>query len=243
MRLVLGDAQSITGREDRSATRTARVQRKEAVIVRAARDIFLERGFKGTTMAHIARGSGVADGTLYTYFQNKEALARAVVADFYKRLTQSAQEGVDALSQIEDRLRFLARHHLVNVMAERRVLEMMPLIDMHSDDYEGSELFGLNKNYVVIFDRVVKNGQANGVIKPELTLWMLRDIFFGGLDYGCRTMMIKGRDGVDEFVEQMTSLILMEPGVIANAAEASLIQRLEKTADRLETLLQTNGNK
>ena len=219
-------------------TRQERVQRKEDLIVGAARDVFLQRGFKGTTMAQIARGSGVADGTLYTYFQNKEALARAVVADFYKRLTESAQAGVDAVSSCEDRLRFLARHHLVNVMEERRILEMMPLIDMHLEDYEGSELFDLNKNYVVIFNRIIKDGQARGDIKPHLTVWILRDIFFGSFDYGCRTMLIKGRDdGVDVFVDEIVDLILTPNASISTPVE-SAITRLENTVDRMETLLQ-----
>lgn len=219
------------------ATRQERVQRKEDVIIGAARDVFLERGFKGATMAQIARGSGVADGTLYTYFQNKEALAWAVVADFYKRLTDSAQAGVDAISGCESQLRFLAKHHLTHVLAERRILEMMPLIDMHLEDYEGSELFDLNKNYVVIFNRITKDGQARGDIKPHFTPWILRDIFFGGIDYGCRTMLIKGRgEDVDAFVDQVIDMIMTPSAVEADPVD-SAVTRLEKAASRMEAIL------
>ena len=67
-------------------------------------------------MAEIARQSGVADGTVYLYFKNKEDLARAVVSDFYQRLTRSAQSGVDELSTAAEQLRFLATHHLERIM-------------------------------------------------------------------------------------------------------------------------------
>jgi len=45
--------------------------------------IFITHGYAKATMAMIARDAGVADGTLYTYFENKDALARAVIADYY----------------------------------------------------------------------------------------------------------------------------------------------------------------
>lgn len=219
-------------------TRQARVQLKEAGIVRAARDIFLESGFSGATMAQIARRAGVADGTLYTYFQNKEALAEAVISDFYARLTLSAQAGVDALSHTIDQLKFLARHHLTHIIEERKILEMLPLIDVNLETYEGSDLFNLNKSYVVIFDRMVKYGQAHGAIRPNLSLWVLRDIFFGAMDYGSRTMIIKGREGaLETFVDEIVDLITTPRQVRPSGDLAQLTDRLELTAERLENLL------
>lgn len=226
-----------------TSTRQERVQRKEDAIIRAARDMFLEYGFNGTTMARIARTADVADGTLYTYFQNKEALARAVVTDFYQRLTRTAQDGVDGLTTTHERLAFLAHHHMVNVMAERKILAMLPLIDLELESYEGSELFDLNKTYVVIFDRVVKDARARGDISQNHTLWILRDIFFGGLDYGSRTMLIKARpEAVDMFVDEMVSLIVKPQPIEPVQGLDSLAQRLETSAKRLENMLEKYEN-
>ncbi len=222
----------------RPKTRQERVQRKEDAIITAARDMFLKHGFNGTTMAKIARASGVADGTLYTYFDNKEALARAVVNDFYQRLTQSAQDGVDGVGSTEHKLRFLARHHLTHVIAERKILAMLPLIDMNLETYEGSELFSLNKNYVTIFNRTVKDGQARGDIRPDITLWVLRDMFFGGMDYGSRTMIIKDReDALETFVDEMMLFILRATPQSAPPNLEALTQRLEMTANRMDHIL------
>lgn len=225
--------------EPRSVTRQERVQRKEDLIIEAARTMFMDSGFNGTTMAQIARASGVADGTLYTYFHNKEALARAVVTDFYGRLTRTAQDGVDTQVSIEARLLFLARHHLTNVIKERGVLALMPLIDMNLEAYKDSELFGLNKNYVSIFDRVIRDGQAQGAVSSAFTLWVLRDIFFGSLDYGSRTMLIKGRMAkLDEFAEQITRVILAPNSETAPSKMQKVTQRLERAADRMEALVE-----
>jgi len=43
-------------------------------ILDAAATVFAERGFHPTTIREIARAAGVADGTIYNYFENKTAL-------------------------------------------------------------------------------------------------------------------------------------------------------------------------
>ena len=89
-------------------------------------------------MAKIAREAGVADGTLYTYFENKDALARGVISDFYARLTESAQSGVDARKTTRKKLEFLARNHIKLVMEEYGIVEMLPLLTSSLADYSGS---------------------------------------------------------------------------------------------------------
>lgn len=48
-------------------------------IVAAAVEVFAEQGFANAKMADVARRAGVVKGTLYRYFDTKEALFRAVV--------------------------------------------------------------------------------------------------------------------------------------------------------------------
>jgi len=48
-------------------------------LVAAALEVFVERGYEGTTLADVARRAGVTKGTIYLYFENKEALFKAVV--------------------------------------------------------------------------------------------------------------------------------------------------------------------
>ncbi|MEF7616078.1 TetR/AcrR family transcriptional regulator [Aquincola sp. MAHUQ-54] len=61
-----------------SPDKTARTR---TLIVEAALDVFLARGFAQATMADVARQSGLAKGTPYHYFASKEALFEGVVQD------------------------------------------------------------------------------------------------------------------------------------------------------------------
>ncbi len=66
--------------------RTIDPQRR-ADILRAARAVFAEHGFVGARIADIAASAGVATGTVYLYFESKEALVAALVDDLLARLT------------------------------------------------------------------------------------------------------------------------------------------------------------
>ncbi len=221
-----------------SSTRQSRVRRREDAIVAAAREMFTTHGYAKTTMAMIARAAGVADGTLYTYFENKEALARGVIADFYKRLTDSSQAGVDGRRTTRTKLDFLARHHLQRIMDERGIIEMLPTLMSSLSDYEGSDVHSLNKTYVAVFDRTVREGRASGDIPSDADVRVLRDIFYGALDYGGKSLMMrssrKGARKADmtRFVDRLVSMI-----VGTGETARSVADRLESVADRLENTL------
>ena len=51
---------------------------KKDAILNAALELFAERGFYGTTVADIAEKAKVGAGTIYRYFQDKEALVNSL---------------------------------------------------------------------------------------------------------------------------------------------------------------------
>ncbi|KUO64685.1 MAG: TetR family transcriptional regulator [Gracilibacter sp. BRH_c7a] len=55
-------------------------------IVKAAREIFTEDSFQNMSIKAIAKKAGIATGTFYLYFTNKEALVETVVKEMYKEL-------------------------------------------------------------------------------------------------------------------------------------------------------------
>src|SRR6266513_2109979 len=54
---------------------------KRRQIIDGARAVFLARGFDAASMGEIARQAGVSKGTLYVYFDSKEALFEAIVEE------------------------------------------------------------------------------------------------------------------------------------------------------------------
>lgn len=213
-------------------TRREKVADREIAILKAAGSVFNARGYAKASMAEIARAAGVADGTLYLYFKSKEDLVRGVLARFYAQLTETAQKGVDKREGTTAKLKFLARHHMREVIANWRILEIAPLIDRSSEQYRQSELYRLNRDYVAVFDRVAKAAISEGLVGPKTELWVLRDMFFGAMEYSARTMMFVRRDDdINAFVDNLLGILLSQT---ASTLETNVLSRLERIADRLE---------
>ena len=68
-------------------------------ILDAARKIFAEKGFAGTTMEEIAERSGLAKGTLYLYFPSKQDIYMATLKRGVAGVVEHAREVMAASPQ------------------------------------------------------------------------------------------------------------------------------------------------
>jgi AcrR family transcriptional regulator len=68
-------------RRPRSPRWRRRKDARPEEIVAAALEVFVERGFAAAKLEAVARRAGVTKGTIYLYFENKEALFKAVVRE------------------------------------------------------------------------------------------------------------------------------------------------------------------
>ena len=175
------------------ATRTRRqkVEEREQAIVKAAREVFGKHGFDKARIAEIAKRAGVAEGTVYLYFENKNALLLAVLGAFYERLTREAADGIQAIDGTAERLEFLARHHLESVAGEWQMLGLAITLYRFDTEYSKSETYQFNRTYVAVFDQVIREGIIRGDIRDDVALSLLRDIFYGSLEYAVRTLRLR----------------------------------------------------
>lgn len=224
-------------------TRRERVEEMEEAIVSAAQTVFAREGFEGARIAEIAKAAGVAEGTVYLYFRNKNALYAAVLRSYYARLTRAAAEGVEGLADTRERLDFLARHHLDHIARDWKMFALMAYHARFSDDYRGAETWELNRAYARVFDGVVREGVARGELRAELPLGAMRDAFYGGLEFACRSALIR-REAPERIAETVPPAFLEHflagaaaPRVAPGSEEGRLdavAARLERVAARLE---------
>ena len=84
------------------ATQSERREATRGAIVKAAKRLFGERGFAGTTMDHVATAAHVAKGAVYHHFKTKEALFEAVFdqvsEDLVAEVERAARSENDALA-------------------------------------------------------------------------------------------------------------------------------------------------
>ena len=99
------------GGGDSSGAPAARRRRKDArpsELLAAALELFAEKGFAATRLDDVARRAGVSKGTLYLYFDSKEALFKAVIEQgIVPTLTAAEQQVAEHTGPVCDLLRAL----------------------------------------------------------------------------------------------------------------------------------------
>lgn len=82
-----------------------KMKSKRERIIKAARELFAEDSYQNMSIKTIARKAGMATGTFYLYFTNKEALVDTVVKEMYKELMSLIKEERAQYTTVFDKLR------------------------------------------------------------------------------------------------------------------------------------------
>ena len=137
---------------------------KARAILKAAERLFLQFGFRRTAMDDIARAAGVAKGTLYLYFNSKEAVFRTLQARLHAEIITEAEAALATRGAFADRLfRVLYALHgelLARFGGSEHLLELVEARDRL--DHEGAE--ALKAEHQAILVRLFSEADASGEI-------------------------------------------------------------------------------
>ncbi|SMO87218.1 TetR/AcrR family transcriptional regulator [Paracoccus laeviglucosivorans] len=100
---------------------------KRRQILVGARQMFLSKGFEGTSMQDVAKAAGVSKGTLYVYFDSKEAMFEALVLRECGRLQDTMRRIGSGDGAVEDELFAIARQ-MVTTLLQPEVLAAMRMM-------------------------------------------------------------------------------------------------------------------
>ena len=105
-----------------------RAKRKQAVILRAAEEVFLTSGYLGASMDDVASRASVSKQTIYKHFGDKESLFHAVVTNVVETADPEREEQAFVVGDdLRADLRRIARRLLRGVMQDR-VLQLRRVV-------------------------------------------------------------------------------------------------------------------
>lgn len=153
---------------DRPRRALARDERR-ASLLRAARDVFAQKGYHATTVDDITRAAGVAKGTFYLYFEEKREIYYEVVAGFLQLIKdigrsvgESATGGLDFLSRAEQ-----AAHELMRIFIENRQLARLTYRESMGLDPELERLVsGFYREIAEVEAKNIQRGIELGLFRP-----------------------------------------------------------------------------
>ncbi|HEX6179583.1 MAG TPA: TetR/AcrR family transcriptional regulator, partial [Thermoanaerobaculia bacterium] len=166
----------------RTTSDVPRTASKRDRILRAAVEVFAQSGYFNAKVSEIAKAAGVADGTIYLYFDGKEDLLINIFREHTRSYLQSLHEAFVGVSRAEDRIRLIIRHHLESLGADRALAVVYQVELRHSLKF--MSLFSHQEvaEYLELLRRVVEQGQNDGVFRRTLHPQLVAKAIFGVLD-------------------------------------------------------------
>ena len=155
---------------------------KRDAILRAAIDVFAERGFFSAQVADVARAAGVAAGTVYLYFKSKDDL---LVSIFDRSMQDAIAEGRSMSGDVRDpgeRLRRFASLHLGRLGRDRNLAVVFQVELRQSTKFMERFSSTLLRDYLGLIRDAIADGQRAGMFRADINATVAAKMFFGALD-------------------------------------------------------------
>ncbi|PYQ02184.1 MAG: TetR family transcriptional regulator [Acidobacteria bacterium] len=155
---------------------------KRSRILQAAVKVFARRGYFAARVADVARRAGVADGTIYLYFRNKEDILVSLFDEVMSEHLEGKRREVEPGSDAPARLRAVAERHL-GLLGRNRDLAVVFQVELRQST-KFMERFTASwlQDYFALIAEIIEQGQREGTLRADLPVKVATKAFFGVLD-------------------------------------------------------------
>jgi TetR/AcrR family transcriptional regulator, fatty acid metabolism regulator protein len=177
-------------------------------IANALRHLLEQKEFNAITTAEIARQAGVTEALIYKYFKDKRDLLHQVLSEYLEQYSLLVQSDLKGIKGALNKLRKLIWSH-INVYATNRVFARILLIEARNHaDYYHSDTYELVRVYSDVVLEILTEGAANGEIRNDIPIRMIRQIILGSIEQVCLTgITFDRRIDPDVLTEEICEII------------------------------------
>lgn len=174
----------ILGLEER---RKRERENRKTAILRAARRLFFEKGFKAVTVESIARKAELSKGSIYLYFNSKEEIyAHILLSDidkFHDRISDLLQNPLNASGML---IR-LANIYVDFFLNDRELFRILMTFMLHTSDMNlpedlNNHIIKTTNKTINIIEDVFKYGIEQGEFPATLNIHQSRNLIWGLLN-------------------------------------------------------------
>ncbi len=197
---------SFSGEE--AGAKARRIADKRERILRAAIKVFARKGFYATRVSEIAKAAGVADGTIYLYFKNKDDLLVSIFEDRITKLLGVLRTEIEKCHGFEEKVRTVIELQLGLLEGQRDLAEVVTVNLRQSSRLLKQYAAPLFTEYLELIAGVVADGQREGVLRSDVSPRVVARGLWGALDGLALTWALGGtRPGNPESLRRAASQI------------------------------------
>lgn len=152
---------------------------KRTVILDAALKTFVKRGYTETKVAEIASEAGVAEGTLYNYFQSKEDLLLALFDEKWGNIIEGIRKKISRLDDPNKKLKAIFSQVVIMFKKNRQLAELFMVDVKQSSIFLNNYTINRVVEFLDIIEEVLVEGKQKGVYRRDLDARVAKMIIFG----------------------------------------------------------------
>jgi TetR/AcrR family fatty acid metabolism transcriptional regulator len=155
---------------------------KKELIINAAIKVFADKGFYTANVADVAKEAGVADGTIYLYFKNKDDLLISLFETKMEEILLRFSSLLNSTRNAEEKLRQFIHLYFQMIEEDQNLAEVFQVELRQSDkflkDYHNQKFI----DFLNLIGDILHQGQSDGQFKTDINIHTMKLIIFGALD-------------------------------------------------------------
>jgi AcrR family transcriptional regulator len=173
--------------EKRRKKKEKEKENRRNIILKAARRLFMDRGFKAVTVDSIAEKAEVSKGSIYLCFESKEEIyAQILIADnlaLYERVKYFASIEASASQLLQEFSRIYVNYFMNDKELFRILMTfMMQTTQMNLTANQNTELIRSTNENIMIISEIIQKGIASGEFAPVNNLRQVQNAIWGMLN-------------------------------------------------------------
>ena len=151
-------------------------------IIDAAVIAIAENGYHQAQVSKIAKQAGVADGTIYLYFKNKEDILISVFQEKMGVFVDNLQDIIKNRSSSSEKLAQMIENHF-KVLSDDRHLATVTQLELRQSNKEVRlKINAILKEYLKLLDEILIEGMLSGEFNPTMDVRLARQMVLGTID-------------------------------------------------------------
>ncbi|MDP4163323.1 MAG: TetR/AcrR family transcriptional regulator [Bacillota bacterium] len=151
-------------------------------IIDAAVLVIAENGYHQAQVSKIAKQAGVADGTIYLYFKNKEYILISLFEEKMGNFIEKISEKIAGKETAAEKLLMMIEAHF-GLLSRDKHLAIVTQLELRQSNKElRLKINDVLKGYLKVIETILKDGKERGEFSSMSDVRLARQMIFGTID-------------------------------------------------------------
>jgi len=171
--------------------RTSKKAIRRESMVQAAIEVFSKKDFQAASISEIAQRAGVAEGSIYQYFKNKEDLFFSIPMEKTKEFRTQLELHLEGISGAFNKIRKFVWYFLYFFKVNPEYGRILMLGMRVNKSFVKTNTYDFLKKSVGPVLEIITEGQKEGVIRKDTDVYILRHLLLGILEHMVSHWLLK----------------------------------------------------